>query len=255
MPPKYKSKKARSKTYSKGKGTSRKTYKKTRNTVSSGNVGRYVAGAAGKPDPKFIDHQISHTLSTPGVWTMAHTDQTDNAHFFIVPQGTGPSGRIGNRVSPKTIHWKSQFTVPSTVVNDVTFHWLLVHDTQTNQKPAPVITDTLIIATPGAGGGTRGAKALVRMENSKRFRIVRRGSKCCPAPAGATASARVCEVEDFIVLPAGQQMNFASTSPTGLIGDVTDHSYTMWVCHSIPEGGTSASMLLFTVARAKYIDT
>jgi len=185
---------------------------------------------------KFYDVSISEPFdATMGI------PNTPTSLVVALAQGTGESERIGRSIRVKSIQIKGRLISDPTTTTSYScdaYMWLVL-DTQANGAN-PAVTDVFTSATASS--------ALVNLDNSQRFRILKKWHWNFGVTAGVAAaySARSHSVDYY--KKCDIPIEYSST--TGALTEIRSNNLFL-ICGSL---GGDDSVTLSGVARVRYTD-
>lgn len=170
-----------------------------------------------------------------------------NTTLLQIPQGTGMSQRIGKRVTLKSIDMKiyvENATTAGAVASQ--FAWALVLDKQCNGS---LPNNSAVFAGPGTTSGSH-KLALCRpeMENSLRFRILKRGVVSFPNPGnGASGDQKFPKLIQF-----HKKLNLTLdyNGTTGDLSELRSNNLILWV--GVTQ--TTHAVTMYASYRLRYED-
>lgn len=173
---------------------------------TGGSYGRFSGGPAG--ELKFFDTAISFTADATG-------EVPATGQLCLIPQGTGESARIGRNVVIKSIQLRlgADF-VPGGAANASTnLNLYVMQDTQANGAAAGV-TDIFT--------GTNLTSALINLDNSQRFKILKKIRMNLTSAAGVTTAYNSVNKTIDYFRKCHIPMDFSST--TGAITEIRSNN-------------------------------
>lgn len=158
---------------------------------------------------KFFDTAVNFTFDTT-------LEVPATGQWALVPQGDTQSTRDGRLARIKSIQFRGSLTGPSATSSEGAFYLWVVQDRQANGAAAAA-TDVF--------DGTAGDRALVNLNNSKRFKLLKK-LVIAPNEVGYTmnrggAAEGICWTVDFYI-PCDILMDWNST--TGAITEITSNN-------------------------------
>jgi len=205
-------------------------------TRRSGMFGRFPPQGS---ELKFFDTELIMPLdTTPEVGTTGATGQ-----LCLIPQGVTESERVGRKCVVKSIQLRGMMRyVPAAAATAATAGFMqIVLDTQANG--AACIAADIVDATTMAD-------ALVNMNNSERFRTLKRIKKVFNVPAGATTAYNSMTQSVDVYLKCNIPLEFSST--TGAITEIRSNN----ICILAGSDGIADDTITFTgKARLRFSDS
>jgi len=149
----------------------------TRTTGYYGRFGVNASNSGVRPEKKFLDTTLSFTIDA----TAESASTAGTGQIVIIPQGDTESSRDGRQCAIKSIQIRGALILTSgagATVSGSTFMWL-IQDTQTNGAQA---------AFSDIFDSTSAWNCLINMENSARFKILKKWVHLWNPTAGATTA-------------------------------------------------------------------
>lgn len=172
---------------------------------------RFSSGSGGASELKFFDTAISFMVDATG-------EVPATGQLVLIPQGVTESTRVGRSCVIKSLYFKGVVTfAPAASANSLTNVYIyFVQDTQANGAAAAV-TDVMT--------GSNLSTALINLDNSQRFRILKKFQIHLESNAGVTtaynSTSRILEFYKKCHIP----IDYSST--TGAISEIRSNNIFM----------------------------
>jgi len=157
---------------------------------------------------KFFDTALSFSFDATG-------EVPATGQLSLIPQGVTESTRVGRKCVIKSIQIRGTAFNNDATVSDTDAYIYIVQDTQCNGAAAAV-TDVLTSNNMGT--------ALVNLENSERFRILRRIPLHLQTGAGVAAAFGDMSKQVNLYMKCNIPLEFDSSASTGAIGTIRSNN-------------------------------
>ena len=202
---------------------------------SAGQLTTRFSGSGGT-EWKYLDTAINQPID--------FTAETFPASGLqVIVAGNGENNRIGRKVTVKSIQFRGTFlAVPSTSANfSAVIHLYLIQDTQTNGALAG-FTDVFT--------GAQANTAMYNLDNSKRFRILKKWVCDFNATAGATTAYNNQSKHIEFYKRCNIPINYSST--TGAISEVASNG--LFLAAGVTPNGADDDITLEGTVRIRFVD-
>lgn len=187
---------------------------------------------------KYFDTSVSFTADLTG-------EVPATGQWCLIPQGTGESQRVGRKCVVKSVHFRgsAEWQPASSTTGSSMLIMYIVQDTQANGAAADVSGDNGVMTSASL------ESAMINMDNSQRFRILKKIRVPFNSQAGVSgAYSRVIKNLEFF-LKCDIPLDFAST--TGAITEIRSNN--IFVLAGCSVNGDDLITVLGT-ARLRYSD-